>query len=179
RAAKAERIADRDNPVADTRSLVGERDVGEVAAAIDLDEREIGAGIGADHLGAEGLAIVHHDLDGLRVVHDVVVGHRVAVRADEETRTLAGYWTTVRLLTLLRVEVGHPEATEEALHRRVLRERRTVLAPARHGVGVELDADRDHGRLDLLHEVAKAHGHLGPFPTAGPPAHATQSSRPN
>ena len=52
RAAEAERIADREHPVADARRIVrklGEREI----AALDLDQREIGARIGADDLGAD------------------------------------------------------------------------------------------------------------------------------
>src|SRR5262249_57447527 len=52
RAAEAKRIADREHPVADARGLVREADVGEVAAALDLDQGDVGARIGADHFGS-------------------------------------------------------------------------------------------------------------------------------
>ena len=62
RAAEAERIADRDHPVADPRLVIGELDVGKVVLAVDLDQREIGLRIGADHLGRVDRAIVGRDL---------------------------------------------------------------------------------------------------------------------
>src|SRR5262249_58858766 len=43
RAAEAERIADREHPVADARSLVREVDVGDVAPTPDLDQGAVGA----------------------------------------------------------------------------------------------------------------------------------------
>ena len=87
-AAETERIADREHPVADPRRLVGEPHVREVAA-VDLDQREVGARIGADHLGRIGLAVVERDLDGRGVLDDVVVGHGIAVGRDQEARALA------------------------------------------------------------------------------------------
>ena len=84
-AAESERISNRQDPVSDARSLVRELGVGEVAAALDLDERQVGARIGPDHLGRVGLALIGCDLDGVGLVDDVIVGHGVAVRGDEET----------------------------------------------------------------------------------------------
>ncbi len=66
------------------------RDEREVVAAVDLDQRQVGARIGADDLGGVGLAVVGRDLDGLGLVDHVVVGHGVAVGGDEEARALAG-----------------------------------------------------------------------------------------
>ena len=51
RAAEAERIADRDHPVADARRLRGERDIGIVRAFLDLEQREVGLRIRADDAG--------------------------------------------------------------------------------------------------------------------------------
>ena len=79
------------HPVADARRLVRKLDVRKVAAAVDLDQRNVGARIGADHLGRVGLAVVGGDLDGLRLVHDVVVGDGIAVGGDEEAGALAGH----------------------------------------------------------------------------------------
>jgi hypothetical protein len=50
--AEAERIADREYTQSPTaRSLLGESHIRKVTAAIDLDQRDVGARIGADHLG--------------------------------------------------------------------------------------------------------------------------------
>ena len=67
-AAEAERIADRQHPVADARRIRGEADEREVGAAFGLDQRQIGARIGADHLGLIGLAVIGRDFDGAGVV---------------------------------------------------------------------------------------------------------------
>ena len=89
RAAEAERIADRDHPVADANlGIIGEIDVGELAAAIDLEDREIGLGVGADQLGIELLAVIGDDGEGLAAVDDVVVGDEIAVLGDEEAGAL-------------------------------------------------------------------------------------------
>src|SRR5262249_59417197 len=74
RAAEAERIADRQHPVADARRLVRELDVGEVAAAFYLDHRDVGPRIGTDHLGRVGLAVVGRHLDRAGLVDHVAVG---------------------------------------------------------------------------------------------------------
>src|SRR5215467_11956273 len=98
RAAEAERIADREHPVADARGLVREVDVGEVAAALDLDQGDVGTRIGADHLGGVGLAVVSRDLDGVGLVDHVVVGHRIAISSDEEAGALPGHEAIARFV---------------------------------------------------------------------------------
>ena len=87
-AAEAEGIAYRKHPVTDARRMVGKLHVAEVVA-VDLDQREVGARIGADDLGRIGLAVVSRDLNVLGVLHDVIVGDGVAVGSDEEAGTLA------------------------------------------------------------------------------------------
>src|SRR5262249_31404351 len=117
RAAEAERIAYRQHPVADARRLVRELDVGEVAAALDLDQRDVGTRIGTDHLGRVGLAVVGRHLDCVGLVDHVVVGHREAVGADEEAGALASDEMLTRIATLLgNSSIGEAEATEETLH---------------------------------------------------------------
>src|SRR6266404_2396973 len=124
RAAETEWIADREHPVADARGLVREVDVGEIAAAIDLDQGDIGARIGADHLGGVGLAVISRDLDGVGLIDHVVVGHRVAVSSDEEAGALPGHEAVARGAWFVRSgPFRQAEATEETLDLRVRRER--------------------------------------------------------
>src|SRR5207302_7453124 len=62
-AAEAERITDRQHPVADpgfSLRKLGER---EVRTAFDLDQGDVGARVGADYLGGIGLAVVGRDFD--------------------------------------------------------------------------------------------------------------------
>ena len=87
-AAEAERIADRQHPVADPGLAVGKLGEREVGAALDLDQRKVGARIGADHLGPVGLAVVGRDFDLVGAVDHVVVGHGKAVGRDEEAGAL-------------------------------------------------------------------------------------------
>ncbi|MFN5672615.1 trypsin-like peptidase domain-containing protein, partial [Bradyrhizobium sp.] len=61
----------------DPRLGVGELGKLEVGAALDLDQREIRARIGADHLGGESLAVVGRDFDLVGAVDDVIVGHGI------------------------------------------------------------------------------------------------------
>ena len=88
-AAEAERIADGHHPVADADlGIVGEVDIGELAAAIDLEHREVGARVGADQLGVEFLAVIGHHGEGGAFLDDVVVGDEIAVLGDEEAGAL-------------------------------------------------------------------------------------------
>src|SRR5215470_4942933 len=124
RAAETKWVADREHPVADARGLVREVDVGEVAAALDFDQGDVGTRIGADHLGGVGLAVVSRDLDGLGLVDHVVVGHRIAISSDEEARALPGHEAIARGARFVGSgSFRQAEATEETLHLRVRRER--------------------------------------------------------
>ena len=104
-------------PTASTQSptrggVSGKLDEGEVVAAVDLDQREIGARIGADDLGGVGLAVVGRDLDAVGLLDDVVVGDGVAVGRDEEARAL-GLAEARGRAACLRLAFGHAEALEE------------------------------------------------------------------
>ena len=153
RAAEAERIADRDHPIADARGLVRQRHMREVGAPVDLDQRDIGLGIGADHLGGVG-----RNLDRLRMIDHVIIGHRIAIGGDEEARALAHAEVAATRAALARATiliVRHAEALEEALHRRAGRERRVAFKAHHLRATIDLDAHRDHGGLHLLDNVGK------------------------
>ena len=126
--AEAERIADRDDPIADARLMLGEFHVREGLVGVDLDEGNVGLRVGADDLGLVFGAIVGGDLHGLGVFDDVVIGHRVAVGRNEEARAFAGD----DLLALRHHAVRHAgeaELLEEFFHRRSGRER-VAIAPS-------------------------------------------------
>ncbi len=158
--AEAERIADRDDPIADARLMLGEFHVREGLVGVDLDEGNVGLRVGADDLGLVFGAIVGGDLHGLGVFDDVVIGHRVAVGRNEEPRAFAGD----DLLALRHHAVRHAgeaELLEEFFHRRSGRER-VAIAPfvPTHaaGIGRLLDphAHRNDRRFDLGDEVGKS-----------------------
>src|SRR5205823_8910601 len=160
-AAEAERIAYREHPVADPRLAVGQLGEGEILAALDLDQRQISALIGADYLRGKGLAVVHRDFDLVGAVDHVIVGYGKAVRRDEETGTLAGYWTTAARSTAQagRQAIRTAEAAEEALHRRSRRERRVLVlvgAIVLRTLLGDIDLDRALRRLHALDDVGKS-----------------------
>ena len=95
RAAVAERVADRDHRVADLRLRgVAERDRGEAAAhvrGIDLQDRDVGGGVHALHVGVDELAVlVEAHLDAVRALDHMGVGDDRAVVVDHEARAGRG-----------------------------------------------------------------------------------------
>ena len=157
--AETERIADCDDPVADTRRRVSQLHIGE-RTALDLDQREIAARIGADDFRGVGLAVVGRDLNAFGLVHDVIVGHGITVGRDEEARALTG--DGVMPAAARRHAFGavltiwHAEATEEFLQAR--RHVFHVLAAETVGLrsAVDLDANRHHRRFHFLDDIGKA-----------------------
>jgi hypothetical protein len=171
RAAEAEGVADGEHPIADAGLLGRELHEREVVAALHLQEREIGLGIGADHLRIERAAVVHDDLHLGAVVDHVVVGHHIAVGGDEEARTLAlaeaarllaariAGTSLAAVLTLLAVA----EFAEEALQRMAFRQiRHGELLAARAALAVRdilnLHAHGDDGGLHPVDHVGEG-GH--------------------
>jgi hypothetical protein len=119
RAAESEGIADREHPITDPRLGARELDVGEIIAAVDLDQRHVGLRIGADHLGRIGLAVVGRDLEVAAVFDHVIVGHGVTVGRDEKARAQRGS-ESVLLRVLIRI-------SEELVERRAGRKRKLLL----------------------------------------------------
>src|SRR6185437_7293612 len=125
--------------------------LGDVKAGstFDFDQGEIGARIGADHLGLIGTAVVGRHLNLARAIHDMVVGHRVAVGGDEEARTLAR--NDVVLAPQARKTVRPAKVAEKTLHWRIRRQAVTVLGE----LLTDVDLDRDDGGFDALDNVGK------------------------
>ncbi len=87
RARVAERVADRHDGVADLDvGAVAERQRLELGVVgIDLEHRDVGRGVGADHLGVDEVAVLlEADLDVLGVADDVRVGDDRALLVDDE-----------------------------------------------------------------------------------------------
>jgi hypothetical protein len=73
-------VTEPQHPVADARRLVGELHEGEgLGAVLDLEQRDVGALVGADELGLELVVLVEADLDLAGAVDHVVVGDDEAV----------------------------------------------------------------------------------------------------
>ena len=167
-AAKAEGIADSDHPVANARILVSELDGGKCLAigVNDLEQGQIGLGIGADDLGLPGLAVIGLDPDLGGVLDDVVVGDDVTIGRDEEARAHG----------LALMELGHlagqAEAAAEVLEElaelggQAVKAGQLLHESVRVGAGGGLEGDfhRHHGGHDLFDEISEAlsgRGHHG------------------
>ena len=86
RAAQAEGVADGDHPVADA-GFVGIAPFGrwQRLAAPHLEDRQVGLVIASDHLGLQGGAIVQQHKDLIDIFDDVMEGHDMATRINDET----------------------------------------------------------------------------------------------
>ena len=86
-AAEAERIADRDHPVADlSGAAVAESDIGQRLVRRDSQHREIGARVAADNLGRVLAVVLEDDLDLRRLADHVVVGDDDTGGVNDEAR---------------------------------------------------------------------------------------------
>ncbi len=84
-AAEPERIADRDDPVADLRrAAVAERDIGQRLVCLDLQHGDVGARVTAEDTRRIPAVVLQHDLDLRGFGDDVVVGHDDSGRVDDE-----------------------------------------------------------------------------------------------
>ena len=83
-----ERVADGDHPIANAQGLVGELHEREGLRRLDLQERDVGALVGADQLRVELVVLVEADLDLAAAIDDVVVGDDEPVSGDEESGAL-------------------------------------------------------------------------------------------
>jgi hypothetical protein len=87
----AERVADRADPLAHPqRGRIAQRRHRQAGLAVDLDQRDVGVGIGADGAGAKRPPVRELDDDALGAVDDVVVGEDAAVGVDDEAAAGAG-----------------------------------------------------------------------------------------
>src|SRR6202035_5936876 len=118
--AEAEGITDREHPVTDSGLAVGQLREREVRSTLDLDQGDVGTRIGADYLGAEGLAVIGGHFDLVGTINHVVVGDGIAVGRNKEAGALTGYHATSTARGTPqagRQAILSAEATEEALHR--------------------------------------------------------------
>ncbi len=145
--ADAEGIAERDDEIADLyRVGIAERDGRKRGVALDLEHRQIGAGI-VEHDGRRIFALVgERDLHVGHAGDDVVVGDDEAAGIDDD----AGAQRLGDALTLPVVGLAEEMAEERIVEHRV----------ARHGLdarGVDVD---DRGP-DLRHDRREGQMHLG------------------
>src|SRR5690606_887650 len=148
-AAKAERVADRDHPVADPRIVrSAELDVGERLVAGDLEYREIRGGVAPDDFGRILGPVGRRDGDFLEFsaavgLDHVIVGNYVAIGRDDEARP--------ERLRLARGRLAASAIAEQVGERgagKRVRVDRDLLA----------SRDVDDRRRELLGQVGKARG---------------------
>jgi antitoxin (DNA-binding transcriptional repressor) of toxin-antitoxin stability system len=133
-----QRIADCQHPFAHPRGVGdSEGDGGEIGS-FDLDDRDVGVGVAADHLGAELTPVeeAHQQLAG--VLDHVIVGHDVTIARDDEAGALA----PAALRRLIRLLV------EEIVERR----RHQAAAPGTGGRFGDFGPDVHHGRPDRFRD---------------------------
>src|SRR6478735_2307634 len=161
RAAEAERVTNGEHPVADPRFGVGQLGEREIVAAGNLDQRDVGARIGADHLCSVGLAVVGRDFDLVGAVDDVIVGDGITVSRNEEAGALTRHRAAAATRSTAQARgqtIRTAEAPEETLHRRARLERRIVVLVGAVVLGsllVDINLDRNHRRLHALDNVSK------------------------
>src|SRR3954469_13120330 len=159
RAAEAERIADRDDPVARPHLVgVAERHGLERLFGLHAQHGEVDLRILADDLGLEALAVREDDADVVRVADDVVVGDDDPRRIDDEARAervRAALTRAVALPTrpaLAALSAAVEEFLEQILERRAgrqLRQRPPARLDRRRG------RDVDARRYNVLGEVGE------------------------
>ena len=147
--ADAEGIADGEDAVADFGfRAVGEGDGGKIFR-VDFDDGEVGLGIAADDLGGEFAAVGERDRHEVGAVDDVVVGHHVAVGADDDAGAEAVLW--------LRAHLGEAIA-EELAEGGMVEAGREVGAAGGDALGLGLGGDFHDARGDALHDGGEAGG---------------------
>ncbi len=135
---QAERVADRQHEVAHLHLVgIAELHLHEVLRILDLQDCDVGAWVGADHLGLQAAVVMQDDLDFLGIVDDVVVGEDVALRGiDDDPGTGA--------LHLAPAALGLVGETEETAEEGILHQ------GVRRCADRALGRDADHRRLHLL-----------------------------
>lgn len=86
----AERVADRHDLIADLKLVAVADESARKTGRLNLDDRDIAVGIGADQFRVVLSAILERDLDGVRAADDVVVRDDQTVGADDDSAARAG-----------------------------------------------------------------------------------------
>ena len=157
-AAETERIADREHPIADPRLVSESLANGKFEPPSTLISARSVRGVGADHLGLVGLAVIGRHLDLVGAVDHVIVGDRVAIGGNEEAGTLAGHHAvSVRAAAK---PGGKPSGPPKRRKKRSIGEPgwngKVLVAIVLGYLLVDVDLDRNHRRLHTLDDIGKA-----------------------
>src|SRR5262249_15066468 len=118
RAAQAERITDCEYPVTDAGVFLRELHIGELLRSLDLEERHVGTGVGANQSCREFVAVLKGNGDVLGILDDVVIADEIPFGRNEEDRVLREGRMRMRVAALTGLALT--ELLEEVVQRIVL-----------------------------------------------------------
>ena len=148
RAAKAERVAHRQHPVADPQvNVVGELDIGLIAGRVHLQNGKIRQRIGSDDFRFKLLAVGKTHAHKVSALDNMVVGDDVAVAVDEEAGALRLHAARRVFKPVIRGGLAKAEL-----------EKLLQLAGEPAALNLALDQDADDGGADPLHKVSERQG---------------------
>jgi len=120
RLTQAERIAYSENVVADLQTFGVANDDGLQVGGVDLQDRDVGLGIGTNDTRFEFATIREGDADVGGAVYDVVVGYDIALRSHDNSRAEAFGTTLLRNieLAIAALTLAHTPITEKLTEER-------------------------------------------------------------
>ena len=153
REALAKRVAHGHHPVAHPHQVtVAELHEGQRFVTFNLQQGDIGLGVGANQFGIQGFARIELDLDFVGPFDDVIVGHDIAIFGNHETRSQGLAPARLRIVALT---VAVLEIPEEFFERRSGRHH----GPVFDGCGNDgRGGDVHHRRADLRGKIGKRVG---------------------
>ena len=122
---KAEGVADGKHPFAHLEVLAVAHGDDMKIGSVDLDEGKVGGGVAADYGSREVTVVVECDLEALGISDHMVVGHDIAVLADDHARAQTALLLTGLLLLLRLAALG---LAEEIFKERIAGIRAVALA---------------------------------------------------
>ena len=126
---EAKRVAHGKNPLAHLQSIaVADWNHGQILC-LDLQKRHIGCRVSAHNLGIERAVVIERNLKTLGIAYHMVVGHDIAILADDDSRTkaylLLGFLTG---LLLLRTRTSATRRAEKEVKQRIAERSLLLLA---------------------------------------------------
>ena len=141
----AEWIADRQHQIADLRLIGLAEGNRRQLRQIDLDDREIGIGIGADHFGFGTAVVSERDFDFIRRFNHVRVGEDVTFFTDDDAGTKVAAF--LRRAPSLSLSFAVAFAAEEITEHRVVHKRCALCFDFLAGVNIHHRRHRALGRF--------------------------------
>ena len=160
RVLKAKGRANGQHPLAHFQLLAAAQLDDRQILGLDLQHRDVGLGVRAQHLGLELAAVGQLDVDVVGAAHHVGIGQDQAIGADDEARALARR-RHLGLVAMAPTPAGHarhaklPHELAQLRRQVLLRCGRFVIARIGHPLGAA-HADVDHGWAVLPRDGGEA-----------------------